>query len=109
MSASLRFLSLNGMLGYGYPLDSLNRGIAAGPAFVGVDAGSVDPGPHYLGSGRSFVRPDQVRRDLAPALRATRQRGIPLVIGTAGGSGAGAHVDGFLEILRDVSRKFGLH
>ena len=32
------------MLGYGYPRESLEKGLAAGPAFIGVDNGSTDPG-----------------------------------------------------------------
>lgn len=104
----LRFVSLCGMLGYGYPVASLEAGMAAGPAFLGVDAGSTDPGPYYLGAGVSFVKPMQVRRDLEPALAAAREAGVPLVVGTAGGSGARPHVEAFLEVLREIATRRGL-
>ena len=107
--SEIRFLALCGMLGYGYPRESLERGLQIGAAFVGVDAGSTDPGPYYLGSGASFVSAAQVRRDLEPALCAARERSIPLIIGTAGGSGARPHVDAFLDILRDLASSHGLH
>lgn len=105
----LRYLSLCGMLGYGYPEQSLEAGLAAEPAFIGVDAGSTDPGPYYLGSGRGFVHAAQVRRDLELALVAARRCGIPLIIGSAGGSGAAPHVAAFLEILHEIARRRDLH
>ena len=104
----MRFLALCGMLGYGYPRESLERGLEQGAVFVGVDAGSTDPGPYYLGRGVGFVRPAQVRRDLEPALCAARERDIPLIIGTAGGSGARPHLDAFLDILRDLAHSHAL-
>lgn len=105
----LTYLSLCGMLGYGYPEQSLEAGLAAAPAFIGVDAGSTDPGPYYLGSGKGFVHPEQVKRDLELALVAARQHGIPLIIGSAGGSGAEPHVTAFLEIMREIAQRRGLH
>ena len=49
-----RLLSTSGILGYGYPEESLERGIEMGVDMLGVDGGSVDPGPHYLGSGKTL-------------------------------------------------------
>ena len=106
---SIRFLSPCGMLGYGYPLENLQRGLDRKPDFIGVDAGSTDPGAYYLGSGQAFVRPSQVRRDLAPLLRGAIESGIPLVVGSAGGSGARSHVDDFLTELRQVATRENLH
>ena len=48
----IRMLSTSGILGYGFPEASLEAGMALKPHIIGVDGGSVDPGPHYLGSGR---------------------------------------------------------
>ncbi len=47
--AEFRMLSTSGILGYGYPEESLERGIAMGLDAIGADAASTDPGPHYLG------------------------------------------------------------
>lgn len=104
----VRFVSLCGMLGYGYPLASLEAGMAARPDFLGVDAGSTDPGPYYLGAGVGFVKRMQVQRDLEPALTAARKAEIPLVIGTAGGAGGSTHVDTFLGALREIATRNGL-
>ena len=108
MAQQIRFLSICGLLGYGYPEESLRAGLDADPAFLGVDSGSTDPGPYYLGSGTSFLKSLQLRRDLELALCAAREKNIPLVIGTAGGSGAAPHVEMFLEILREIARRRSL-
>ena len=44
-----RLLSTSGLLGYGFPEASLEAGMAREPHMIGVDGGSVDPGPYYLG------------------------------------------------------------
>lgn len=105
----LRLVSLCGLLGYGYPPDSLERALEARPHLIGVDAGSTDPGPYYLGAGESFVSDAQVERDLEPALRAAVEKRIPLVVGTAGGSGARPHLEHFLKIVRRTASRRGLH
>ena len=109
MKTQIKFLSLCGMLGYGYPRESLERALEEGIDFIGVDAGSTDPGPYYLGSGNAFVKDLQVRRDIEPALMAVAEHNIPLIIGSAGGSGARPHVEHFLEILQNIIRKNGLN
>ena len=104
MKDSIKFISLCGMLGYGYPRESLEAGLAMNPDFIGADNGSTDPGPYYLGSGKGFVKRAQIKRDLEPALTAAVRRKIPLIIGSAGGSGAKPHVEAFLDIVREISK-----
>ena len=73
MPDELRLVAINGMLGYGYDLASLENGIAAQPHQFGVDAGSTDAGPYYLGHGRSLTSARQVERDLEGAMRAVKR------------------------------------
>lgn len=108
MSEELTFISICGLLGYGYPLESLDTALQFEPDFIGVDAGSTDPGPYYLGHGVGFVKPQQVRRDLEPALCAAVERGIPLIVGSAGGSGAAPHLRDFVVMVEDIARQRGL-
>ncbi len=61
----LRILSPTGLLGYGFPVESFERGMAARPDVIAVDAGSTDPGPYYLGAGKSFTDRAAVKRDLS--------------------------------------------
>ena len=52
---SMTVLAPLGMLGYGIPSRSMERGLARDPAVLALDAGSTDPGPYYLGAGVPFV------------------------------------------------------
>ena len=99
---SISYLSLCGLLGYGYSPASLARALEEDLDFIGVDAGSTDPGPYYLGSGKGFVKRLQVKRDLSLVLPVLKDKHIPLIIGSAGGSGARKHVESVLEILREL-------
>ena len=109
MMDELRVVSVNGMLGYGYEIASLEAGINAQPHVMGCDAGSTDAGPYYLGSGNSLVRADQIYRDLKPALVGAVRNKIPFVIGSAGFAGAKPNVEIALEVVRRISREEDLH
>ena len=108
MKKPLRYLSLCGLLGYGYAPISLQNALAQDLDFVGVDGGSTDPGPYYLGSGKGFVKRLQIKRDLSLILPEIKKRRIPLIIGSAGGSGAKPHVDSTLEIIAEIASENGL-
>jgi hypothetical protein len=107
-SGEIRIVAVNGMLGYGYPLESLRAGAASDPHAFVVDAGSTDAGPYYLGSGESLTKPLQVLRDLRHAVLAARQVRVPLIIGSAGFGGGRPHVDATLGILRRICEEEGL-
>ena len=103
MKSEIRYLSLCGLLGYGYAPESLARALQEPLDFIGVDGGSTDPGPYYLGSGKGFVKHLQIKRDLSLVLKTALERKIVLIIGSAGGSGARPHVESTLEILREIA------
>ncbi len=106
----IRYISLCGMLGYGYDTGNFEKKISdCNIDFIGVDAGSTDPGPYYLGSGNNFVKDRQVIRDIEPALTAAFQNKIPLIIGSAGGAGSKQHVEKTLSLLRSIAEKNLLH
>ena len=107
--STLRVLSASGQLGYGIPHKALAAGLARNPDFIGCDMGSVDPGPAYLGSGEMATSPAVTRGDLADVLTAARRLNIPLIIGTAGTSGAGPHLDATLDMIRSIAAEHNLH
>ena len=78
-----RLLSTSGILGYGFPEASLMAGLERRPDMIGVDGGSVDPGPHYLGSGKPFSSTMAIRRDLRLMLRAAVAQRIPMLMAPA--------------------------
>ncbi|TEB16409.1 hypothetical protein Psfp_01434 [Pelotomaculum sp. FP] len=105
----IRVLSPTAILGYGFPLDSFQNGIAKKPHVIAVDAGSSDPGPYYLGSGHSFTDRGAVKRDLEVILTACCSAKIPLIVGSAGGAGANKHLNWCLEIIREIASAHDLN
>ncbi|MDR0338867.1 MAG: DUF1446 domain-containing protein [Desulfovibrio sp.] len=104
----LRVLSPTAILGYGFPLESFEEGMRRRPHVIAVDAGSTDPGPYYLGAGYSFTDNNSVKRDLEIMMEAGLRAGIPVIIGTAGGSGARAHVALARDIILSIAEEKGL-
>jgi hypothetical protein len=107
--AQLRVLSASGQLGYGIPEAALAAGLARKPHFIGCDMGSVDPGPAYLGSGELATSAATTRKDLALVLKGARSLDVPLIIGTAGTSGAQPHLQATLAMIREIAAEEGLH
>ena len=101
-------LTPTGTLGYGFDSGALERGMRLAPQVIAVDAGSTDPGPAYLGSAEPLCSRRVVKREIAELLGAARRAGIPLVIGSAGGSGRGELVDWTVEIVREIARERNL-
>lgn len=98
----------NGMLGYGFREQSLHDAVDAGVDLIAVDAGSSDPGPYYLGSGKPFVGDAMTRRDLKLIVEAGHYANVPVIIGSAGGAGGDVHVDALLQLLEEVLAELGL-
>ena len=105
MREEFRILSSTAILGYGFPMESFTRGMAEKPHLIAADAGSTDPGPYYLGAGISFTDKDAVKRDLEIMIKAGFTQKIPVVIGTAGGSGADAHLHWCREIVEEIAHE----
>ena len=103
-----RMLSTSGILGYGYAEESLKIGMSWDPHVIGCDGGSTDPGPYYLGSGKSFVSRMSVKRDLRLMLLAAVAAKIPCIIGTSGGAGGEPHLKATAELTREIAREEGL-
>jgi hypothetical protein len=105
MNDEFRILSPTAILGYGFPEESFQRGLERRPHMIACDAGSTDPGPYYLGSGKPFTHHSMVYRDLRQMLVAGLRLGVPVVVGSAGGSGAWPHLAWCREIVRQVAQE----
>lgn len=108
MKECVRILSPCGILGYGFPLESFINGIERVPDAIVVDAGSTDAGPHKLGAGCAIVSRMAMYQDLQVFVEYGVKRGIPVVIGSAGGAGAAVHVQWTLDILNEVLKDAGV-
>ncbi|MGV8962801.1 MAG: acyclic terpene utilization AtuA family protein [Candidatus Saccharimonadaceae bacterium] len=104
----LRILSPTAILGYGFPMESFVEGMKRKPHVIAVDAGSTDPGPYYLGAGKSFTDRNSVKRDLEIMIPAALEANIPVIIGTAGGSGGRPHVEFNLDIIKEIAKEKNL-
>lgn len=105
----IKMLAATGMLGSGFRESSLLKGLEWGPDFIGADSGSTDPGPYCLGSGKAQFSDRAYARDLRILLREAIPRRVPILIGSAGTSGANPHLDYLIGIVRRLAAEMNLH
>jgi hypothetical protein len=98
---SMKVICPNGHLGFA-PLKpgSFRIGVDAGPDIIAADSGSDDVGPVPLGSDTSTSPLEWQTQDLEAMLLASRERKVPMIIGSAGDTGANSRVDLYLKIIR---------
>jgi len=105
----MKVLALSGILGYGYSIDAFRNAIKQDLAVIGVDAGSTDQGPYYLGSGTCLTTKEAVKRDIELSLPSALERKIPYIIGSAGTAGGDAHIEIVKEIISEISKDKNLN
>ncbi len=105
MEDEVRVLTPLGLLGYGFPVKSFQEGLRKNPHVIAVDGGSTDPGPYYLGAGVSFTDRLAVKRDLEFMLEGALEQNIPLIVGSAGGSGGKPHLDWTVDIVEEIAKE----
>lgn len=105
----IKVLAATGVLGAGFKVESLNRGIALAPTFIACDAGSTDSGPAYLGSGKPKLSREACARDLRLLLKARDTLKVPLIIGSCGTSGRDVGVDWMAQLAREIAGEERLH
>lgn len=105
----LRMICPNGHLGFA-PLrpESFARGVAAGPDVIAADSGSDDVGPVPLGTDTSTSPLAWQTQDLEAMLLAARRIGRPMIIGSAGDTGANSRVDVYVGIIRELAARHHL-
>jgi hypothetical protein len=105
----INMVAMTGCLGYGFTEQAFQRALDSGMDFIGCDAGSMDPGPYYLGEGIPFVSREASKRDLSIMLEGAIARGIPLLIGTSGGGGGKPHLAFTRQLVEEIAAEKGLH
>jgi hypothetical protein len=98
----MKIIAASGIVGYGFDMEAFQRALDMNPDYIGCDAGSMDPGPYYLGAGQAFVSRNAYKRDLRIMVLSGKARGAPVVVGSAGGAGGEPHIQWSLDILRDI-------
>lgn len=98
-----------GMLGYGFDVNDLEKGLEIAlltntPTAIIIDSGSTDGGPNKLALGSTTTPRSSYERDLRKLIRAVKTFSVPLLISSAGGDGSDAHVKEFLDIIDEIQR-----
>jgi hypothetical protein len=106
---TLKIICPNGHLGFA-PIrtESFEIGVAARPDVIAADSGSDDVGPVPLGSDTSTSPESWQRHDLEHMLLAARRLGVPMIIGSAGDTGANSRVDLYVRIIEELALKHRL-
>ncbi len=106
---STRIICPNGHLGFA-PLnaESFNLGVAEKPDFIAADSGSDDVGPVPLGTDTSTSPLKWQVHDLEAMLLAARKLDVPMIIGSAGDTGANSRVDLYVGIIKELAKKHAL-
>lgn len=105
----LRILCPNGHLGFAPTREeSFKIGVATKPDYYCCDSGSNDIGPTPLGQDISVSPYEWQKHDLELLLLASREQGVPMIVGSAGDTGSNSRVDMFVEIIKDLAKKHKL-
>ncbi len=69
---------------------------------IAVDAGSMDAGPYYLGSGEQYVGGSALKRDLELVIAGAIEKDCPLIIGSAGFSGGDVSLKSTVDLVKEL-------
>lgn len=104
MKKELRIICPNGHLGFAPTKEeSFYIGVATKPDYYCADSGSDDIGASALGSDRSVSMYKWQKHDLELMLLASRKQNVPMIIGSAGDTGANSRVDMYVQIIKDLA------
>lgn len=109
MKKELRIVSPNGHLGFAPTKEgSFKIAAATKPDYYCADSGSDDIGPTALGSDRSVSMYNWQKHDLELMLLASRKQDVPMIIGSAGDTGANSRVDMYVQMIKDLAKEHHL-
>src|SRR5271168_3890534 len=97
-----RVVSACGALGYGYPKESLDEALKGRIDAVISDAGSMDAGPYYLGTGKEYFERSAVKQDFRHMVEAVQKTGAPLILGSSGMAGGDRNLAFMLDVAKEV-------
>ncbi|RAK95667.1 uncharacterized protein BO80DRAFT_459584 [Aspergillus ibericus CBS 121593] len=108
MQHELKILTPIGMLGYGFDEALFWSAVSDGVDAIICDSGSTDSGPARLALGTMSGSRDGYAAELEKFLLAAHHFHVPVLIGSAGGDGANAHVDVFVDIIHEIVARLHL-
>ena len=102
-------LSSNGSLGVGFEEATLFRGLEEKPCVVGVDSGTSDDGPYYLGESIPRMSTAAAKWEMRLMIKNAVPRGVPVLVGSAGTAGSDATVDWLVGIVKEIAAEEDMH
>jgi hypothetical protein len=106
MKEELRIHCSNGHLGFAPTKEeSFWIGAKTKPDYYCCDSGSDDIGPVPLGADKCVSHKEWQKHDLELMLLASREQGVPMIIGSAGDTGTNSRVDMYVEMIRNLAKK----
>jgi Domain of unknown function (DUF4387)/Acyclic terpene utilisation family protein AtuA len=96
------------VLGYGFPPESFETALDGRVDAIVCDAGSVDAGPFFLGTGGGYFSSQEVRADLERIIAAAHRIGCPVIIGSAGLGGGDRNVAAVVSLFVEVFAQLGI-
>ncbi|HHU70355.1 MAG TPA: DUF1446 domain-containing protein [Thermoanaerobacterales bacterium] len=105
----LKILCPNGHLGFAPTKEkSFWIGAKEKPDYYCSDSGSNDIGPTPLGADISVSPYEWQKHDLEVMLIASREQGVPMIIGSAGDTGTNSRVDMYVGMIKDLAGKHNI-
>jgi hypothetical protein len=96
-------------MGYGFPEESFREAMKLKLDLIAADAGSMDPGPYYLGTGESYAEKPSLKRDFSLMLRGALEQKCPLMIGSCGLAGDTPNLNFMLDVAKEVFEELSVH
>jgi hypothetical protein len=87
---------------------SFYEGLKRDIDFFAADAGTADAGPTFLGADSAHNPRQWEEHDLELLLLASRERNVPMIIGSCSTTGTNRGVDLYAEIIRNLAKKHKL-
>lgn len=103
-----RVVSACGALGYGYPKASLDEAMKGRIDAIISDAGSMDAGPCYLGTGTEYFEREAVKQDYRYMVEAGQKIDGPVILGSCGMAGGDRNLEWMVEVAKEVFAELGV-
>lgn len=103
-----RVVSACGALGYGYPKESLRKALEGQVDAIVSDAGSMDAGPYFLGTGTEYFEREAVKADWRHMVEAGMRTGAPVILGSSGMAGGDRNLAFMIDVAKEVFDELGV-
>jgi hypothetical protein len=97
-----RVVSACGALGYGFPKSSMEQAFKGRIDAVISDAGSMDAGPYYLGTGTEYFEREAVKQDYRYMVEAGERIEGPVILGSCGMAGGNRNLQWMIDVAKEV-------